>query len=69
MNMQEKVDYYFSLFVNEIARFRGVSADTVLTTMSTEVKDFFIGQQAVDAGLIDGIATLDALSTWSRRPE
>jgi len=61
MNMQEKVDYYFSLFVNEIARFRGVSADTVLTTMSTEVKDFFIGQQAVDAGLIDGIATLDGV--------
>ena len=61
MNMMEKVDYYFSLFVNEIARFRGVSADTVLTAMSTEVKDFFIGRQAVDAGLIDGIATLDSV--------
>jgi len=61
MNMMEKVDYYFSLFVNEIARFRGVSADTVLTVMSTEVKDFFIGRQAVDAGLIDGIATLDSV--------
>ncbi len=61
MNMMEKVDYYFSLFVNEIARFRGVSADRVLTAMSTEVKDFFIGQQAVDAGLIDGIATLDSV--------
>lgn len=61
MSMAEKVDYYFSLFVNEIARFRGVSADTVLTVMSTEVKDFFIGQQAVDAGLIDGIATLDQI--------
>ena len=72
MNMMEKVDYYFSLFVNEIARFRAVSADTVLTTMSTEVKDFFVGQQAVDAGLIDGIATLDqvinlALSTTGAR--
>jgi capsid assembly protease len=60
-HLSEKVDYYFTLFIDEIARFRGVSPDTVLSTMSTDVNDLFIGQQAVDAGLVDGIATLDAL--------
>jgi signal peptide peptidase SppA len=60
MNMEEKVDYYYSLFINEIARFRGVTSETVLTKMSTDVTDYFIGQQAVDAGLIDGIAAFDS---------
>lgn len=61
LSLEEKVDYYYSLFINDIARFRGVSAETVLTTMSTDVTDSFIGQEAVNAGLIDGIKTLDAV--------
>jgi signal peptide peptidase SppA len=59
MTIEEKVDYYYSLFINTVARYRGVSAETVLTKMSTDVMDYFIGQQAVDAGLVDGIMSLD----------
>jgi signal peptide peptidase SppA len=66
MNMEEKVDYYYSLFINEIARFRGMTPETVLSKMSTDVTDFFIGQQAVDAGLIDGIAPFDKAINLAR---
>jgi hypothetical protein len=59
-HMEGKVDYFYTLFIDAVARFRGVTAETVLTTMSTDVNDIFIGQQAVDAGLIDGIAPFDA---------
>ncbi len=68
-SMEEKVDYYYSLFINEVARFRGATPETVLSTMSTDVKDHFIGQQAVDAGLVDGIEPLDTIiQTLSARP-
>jgi capsid assembly protease len=59
LSLSEKVDYYYTLFIDAVARYRGVSSDTVLTKMSTDVTDYFIGQQAVDAGLIDGIMTRD----------
>jgi signal peptide peptidase SppA len=59
-SLEEKVDYCYSLFVNDVARFRGVDAETVLNTMSTDVTDYFIGRQAVDAGLVDGIETMAA---------
>lgn len=58
-SMEEKVDYFYSLFIDAVARNRGVTAETVLNAMSTDVADYFIGKQAVDAGLIDGIASLD----------
>jgi capsid assembly protease len=61
LSLEEKVDYYYSLFINDIARFRGVSPETVLSQMSTDFTDSFIGQQAVDAGLVDGIETLDSV--------
>ena len=56
-----KVDYLYTLFVNDVARFRGVDPETVLATMSTDVNDLFIGRQAVEAGLVDGIMPLDSL--------
>ncbi len=59
--IQDRVDYFYSIFVNTVARFRGVSAETVLNTMSTSVKDMHIGLQAVEAGLVDGVSTLDRL--------
>ena len=61
--MEEKVDYFYTLFVDQVARYRGVSAETVLATMSTDVNDLFIGQQAADAGLVDGILGIDAAIT------
>jgi signal peptide peptidase SppA len=57
--MQDQVDYTYGLFVNAVAKNRGVSADTVLKDMADG--RIFIGQQAIDAGLVDGVSTLDAL--------
>lgn len=57
--MQDQVDYTYSLFVSAVAKQRGVSEDTVLKNMADG--RIFIGQQAIDAGLVDGVSTLDAL--------
>lgn len=55
-HLQEQVDYYYSLFVNAVASHRGTSVDAVLANMADGRT--FIGQQGIDAGLIDGIQTL-----------
>lgn len=56
--LQDKVDYFYSLFVDTVAANRGIDA------MNHEVwanGDFFIGEQAIEVGLVDGIKTLDAI--------
>jgi len=55
--MQSQVDYLYSLFVGDVALQRGVTPDKVVADMADG--RVFIGQQAVDAGLLDGIATLE----------
>lgn len=57
--MQEKVDYLYSLFVNVVAENRGVDVEAVLEHMADG--RVFIGQQAIDAGLVDGVSSVDAL--------
>ena len=57
--IQDQVDYTYALFVDAVAKQRGVSTDKVLSDMADG--RIFIGQQAVDAGLVDGVSTLDAL--------
>ena len=57
--MQDQVDYTYSLFVSAVAQQRGVSEDVVLTNMADG--RIFQGQQAIDAGLVDGVSTLGAL--------
>ena len=57
--IQDQVDYVYSLFVESVARNRGVSTATVLSRMADGRT--FIGRQAVDAGLVDGMATLEQL--------
>lgn len=57
--MQDDVDYVYSRFVAAVAQNRGVSEEKVLHNMADGRT--FRGQQAVAAGLIDGISTLDAL--------
>jgi len=59
MSIEEKADYYYSLMIDAIARYRGVTSERVLTDMSTDVTDYFIGEQAQAAGLIDGIANIN----------
>lgn len=58
-SLQDLVDYNNSLFVNAVANHRGVSVDTVINDMADG--RIFIGQQAIDAGLVDGVSTLAAL--------
>jgi signal peptide peptidase SppA len=57
--IQEQVDYLYGLFVSDVAQNRGVSVETVLEDMADG--RMFIGQQAVDAGIADGIGTLEGL--------
>jgi signal peptide peptidase SppA len=56
-DIQAKVDKLYGLFVDTVARNRGVDAATVLERMA-EAR-VFLGKEAIDAGLVDGAATLD----------
>jgi len=56
-NIQDTVDYLYSIFVTDVAKARGVSEEQVLQDMADG--RVFIGQQAIDAGLVDGVSTLD----------
>lgn len=58
-SIQEQLDYMYSMFVGDVAKYRGVSADVVLRDMAEG--RMFTGQQALEAGLVDGIMSLDAL--------
>lgn len=57
--MQADVDYVYTLFVDDVARQRGVTSEQVLERMADG--RVFRGQQAIDAGLADGVSALDAL--------
>lgn len=58
---QAQVDYLYTLFVDTVAQHRGASTDQVLADMADG--RVFIGQQAIDAGLVDGFATLEDLAS------
>lgn len=55
--LQDQVDYTYSVFVDAVAQNRGASVEQVLERMADG--RVFLGDQAVEAGLVDGIATLD----------
>ena len=57
--IQQQVDQIYSAFVEAVATNRKVSADAVLSNMADG--RIFIGQQAIDAGLADGIATVETM--------
>lgn len=57
--LQSQVDHLYGVFVDAVAAYRGASADVVQADMADG--RIFIGQQAIDAGLADGMATVDAL--------
>lgn len=57
--MQDTVDHLYSIFVTEVAKHRGSDPETVHKNMADG--RIFIGQQAIDAGLVDGVSTLDQL--------
>ena len=58
-NIQAQLDHIYGVFVNAVASNRGVSVQTVLDRMADG--RIFHGQQAVDAGLVDGFATEESL--------
>ncbi|MFS2004616.1 S49 family peptidase [Duganella sp. CT11-25] len=58
-SIQDQLDYMYSLFVGAVADHRSVAPEKVLADMADG--RIFTGQQAVDAGLVDGIMTFDAL--------
>jgi ClpP class serine protease len=47
----EQADYIYGIFVNSVAGFRGVTPEKLLESSDGKV---FIGDQAIDAGLVDG---------------
>lgn len=57
--LQAQVDHIYGVFVDAVAQHRGVSAQAVLEHMADG--RVFVGQQAIDAGLVDGVSTLDAV--------
>lgn len=57
--IKAQVDHIYSVFVEDLATFRSVSVDTVLADMADG--RVFLGQQAVDAGLVDGVSTMAGL--------
>lgn len=58
-SIQADIDYLYSLFVDAVAANRDTSVGDVLDNMADG--RIFIGQQAIDAGLVDGVSTLEAL--------
>ena len=58
-SIQEQVDYLYSIFVERVALFRGVSIDNAINNMADG--RLFIGNQAIKAGLVDGVRSLDDL--------
>jgi len=58
-DIQSKVDYIYSVMVTDIAKFRGVPVETVLKDMADG--KIFIGNQAIDADLVDGKMSMVSL--------
>ena len=52
--LQKQTDYFYSIFVKDIAKFRGKTEENVIQYMA-EGK-IFIGQQAIECGLADAIS-------------
>lgn len=57
--IQQQVDQIYGAFVDAVALHRKVSASAVLENMADG--RIFIGQQAINAGLVDGIATVETM--------
>ena len=57
--IQDQVDYVYSVFVDAVAKHRGVSAEEVLQRMADG--RIFIGRRAVESGLVDGVSTMEEL--------
>lgn len=59
--IQEQVDHLYSVFVQDVATFRGASPETVIKDMADG--RIFLGGQAITNGLVDGQQSFDGLLT------
>lgn len=59
--IQGQLDAVYSIFLGHVASARGKSADAADATMAQGRE--FIGQQAIGAGLVDGIESFDSVMT------
>lgn len=57
--LQSQVDHIYSVFVDSVAKNRGVSSEKVLSDMADG--KVFLGNQALKSGLVDGVSTLPNL--------
>lgn len=57
--IQSLIDHSYSVFVDAVAKHRGAAVDDVLERMADG--RLHKGSQAIDAGLVDGVATLSEL--------
>lgn len=58
-DIQQKVDHLYSVFVDNVARHRGVDSQSVADGMANG--KLFLGKQALKAGLVDGVSTQTAI--------
>ena len=58
-DLQQQIDHIYNSFVADVAKFRGSSVDTVLSSMADG--KLFVGSQGIDVGLVDGLESLDSL--------
>ncbi|MFA6358835.1 MAG: S49 family peptidase [Candidatus Omnitrophota bacterium] len=57
--IQERVDYINNVFVEGIAKNRGVTREKAVSM--ADGARIYMGKQAIDGGLVDGVSTFDAL--------
>ena len=56
--LQSMTDYLYSVFIGEVSANRGISIDDALKMADGKI---FIGKQAIEVGLVDGVSTLEDL--------
>ena len=56
-DIQDQVDYIYSVFVGQVAKHKNVSNEQVVKNMADG--RIFIGKQAITAGLVDGVSTIN----------
>lgn len=58
--LEGQMDHLYTVLIDAVAQQRGTTAEQVLAHMADG--RVFIGQQAIDAGLADGVSTVDAMA-------
>lgn len=61
--IQERVDHIYSVFVSDVAQFRGTTPEAVIENMADG--RIFVGKNAITAGLVDGMATIEQIADKS----